>query len=412
MITPYIARKNMKQQPEYSKNTITAALLLSVMTVIFSTDIYIPSLPEMREYFSCSLKTIQFTITAGVLGGTFFTIILGPLADAWGRKKLFIGFHLVYTTASIAAIFSPTVEFLIIARFFQGVGATAAMVLSFAIIADIYSGVDIPIRFGYITSTITSSLVLAPILGGLLADYYSWQASFILLSTLGVLSLIPLLLFLPETLKTKTNFSLKKTTKTYFNILKHPSFILMTMKPSLMIGCIIAFTAIASFYYQNQLGIEMREFGFYQSIIMVFNTIFTYVAGRSIKKYGLPQTISNGFVIFVIGGITFFLTTVFYPQSPIILTACVSIYSGGIGYLFAAITAESMALFPNTSGATSALIALIRGAIIALCIFIASWLYDKFDGAIISIGFFVLAIIFICLLMYFPTIKALRNKSN
>lgn len=386
---------------------ILPLLMLVVMCCVFSVDIYIPSLPQMVNFFATTQEKIQFTITAGMLGSTILTIFIGPLSDAFGRRKLIVFCQFGFSLMTYLATLATSVEMLIVARVFQGMLNVGGMVLSFAIISDVSHGKMIAIRFSYITTTITTSLVLAPFIGGLLAVYDDWRYCFWLLSFLSFISASLLFFLLPETNKIKKPFSILKTTKNYQKIFTNKIFLILIFIPSMMIGTHIAFTASSSFYYKEVLGISPFAFGIYQSIIMSANSAFNYLSSFSIHRWGEKKTINIGMITSCIGAIMFLIVTFILPYSAIAITFSMIFCSGGLGFMMSSLSAECFSIFKESSGATSSAMSFIRAISFALMVSVISVLYN---GKLIVLSGSIAIVTFLSLFMYFFALKSRQRQ--
>lgn len=399
----------MEQTNDIKFSYILPLLMFVVMCCVFSIDIYIPSLPQMVSFFATTHEKVQFTITAGMLGSTVLTIFIGPLSDAFGRRRLIIFFQFCFAIITYLASLATNVEMLIIARVFQGMSNVAGMVLSFAIISDVSHGKSVAIRFSYITTTITTSLVLAPFIGGILATYNDWRYCFWLLSFISFISAFLLYFLLPETNKKRKPFSILTTTKNYQKIFTHRIFLMLIFIPSVMIGAHIAFTASSSFYYKEVLHISPFGFGIYQSIIMSSNSIFNYVSSFVIHRWGEKRTIEIGMGITVVGAIVFLIITFIFPFSPIAITSAMVLCSGGLGFMLSSLSAECFSLFSkDASGATSSAMSLIRGIVFALMLSVTSVLYD---GTLIVLSGTIAFVTFLSLLLYFFALRLKKAQA-
>ena len=112
-------------------------LMFAVLAFEMSTDIYLPSLPEMGRYFSVPDAFAQTTLSAYLLGFALLGLIAGPLSDSVGRRPIILGSMGIFALGSIFCWIAPTMTSLLIARFATGIGAGMAMVVSTAILKDI-----------------------------------------------------------------------------------------------------------------------------------------------------------------------------------------------------------------------------------------------------------------------------------
>ena len=144
-----------------------------------STDIYLPSLPAMAHHFLVSKAFVQITVTTYGVGMGLMQFIAGPVSDALGRKKLFIGALLTQIIAILVILNAQSIILIIVMRLFQGVGAAFLIVPARAILNDCFSGEQLKKQFNYITISFAMGPILGPFIGSYLQQYFDWHACFI-----------------------------------------------------------------------------------------------------------------------------------------------------------------------------------------------------------------------------------------
>lgn len=351
-----------------------------------STDIYIASLPNMVQVFDSTPEMLQFTITAAILGSSISTLFVGPLSDSIGRRRLLVGGQFLFAFFTLLSAFSPSAEFLVACRFLGGFVSCTTFVLVFAVISDLYKSDEAAVQYANLTTCILVSLILAPLVGGYFAEIKRWDLSFLSLGSALLLSAISFWLFLPETQKEKKQFSLKEASKTYGKILSNMQFLPLSLIPALLIGGILSFFTNGSFYYINELGLSEWQYTMHQVLIMGSNCLFSFLAGRFIKRYGVESISKLGIKVALLGGTGFFISSLLYSTSPLVMTITMTIFASGVGFGFSSITAMAMNLISESSGIASALLTLIRSIFIGISITFASFLYTN---KAIEIGYMV-----------------------
>ena len=110
-------------------------VFLSVLASIgvISATLCAPALPFIADRFSADLSYVQFTISLFLVGNAFGQFLSGPLSDRIGQRTTLLGGLSLYIVASSACALSNQMSFLLIARFFQGMGSAAGPVFSRAI---------------------------------------------------------------------------------------------------------------------------------------------------------------------------------------------------------------------------------------------------------------------------------------
>ncbi|MEM6903700.1 MAG: MFS transporter, partial [Pseudomonadota bacterium] len=156
-------------------------------------------MPAITEALATSDGLVQATIGIFLAMVAIGQLIYGPISDRHGRRLvLFAGFS-IFVLASLACALATTIEQLLVARAFQGLGASAGAVMSRAIIRDLYEKSDIAKMLSFIGMALAAAPAIGPLLGGQLEARLGWQASFLVLAAVGVGLLILVAKILPET---------------------------------------------------------------------------------------------------------------------------------------------------------------------------------------------------------------------
>jgi len=113
--------------------------------------------------------------------------IFGPLCDRFGRRPALLAGCVVFTVAAFGCGITSSIGSLVIWRFFQGIGAAAGPVISFAIVRDLFVGTAARKRFAYVGVVATLAPIIAPTLGGLISSWAGWRGVFYCLALGGLL---------------------------------------------------------------------------------------------------------------------------------------------------------------------------------------------------------------------------------
>ncbi len=161
----------------------------------FVTDMYLPTLPSMADVFHTTPSLVQMGLATSMLGLAVGQVFFGPLSDKYGRKAVLVSAMILFAISTIAAIYSPTIEFFNTCRFLQGLGGSGGIVLSRSVATDCYSGRDLAKTLAIIGAVNGIAPVTAPVIGGLVSGAVGWKGIFWILFGLGAVILLMCLIF-------------------------------------------------------------------------------------------------------------------------------------------------------------------------------------------------------------------------
>ncbi|MFJ4818589.1 multidrug effflux MFS transporter [Streptomyces sp. NPDC088801] len=163
-----------------------------------ATDMYVPALPDLARSLATDASGAQMSLTGFLAGIIVGQLVLGPLSDAVGRRPVLIGGSVLFTVFSAVCALAPTVEVLNTARVGQGIAGAAGIVVSRAVVADIYDDRELPLVFSRLGAITATAPVLAPLAGGALLLAVSWRYVFAVLALMGLLLSLGVWRWIPE----------------------------------------------------------------------------------------------------------------------------------------------------------------------------------------------------------------------
>jgi len=193
-------------------SSIFSLIFLGMLTAFgpFVTDMYLPTLPEMTNWFDTTSSLVQLSLTTSMIGLATGQLIFGPLSDKHGRRPLLLAGMFLFLTATIGCIFSQNITQFIGWRLVQGIAGSSGIVISRSVATDKYSRRELAKMMGIIGAINGVAPVAAPIGGGLLAESIGWTGIFWCLFIIGCLLLAGSLHFnesLPASQRKQTNWS-------------------------------------------------------------------------------------------------------------------------------------------------------------------------------------------------------------
>ncbi|TVS05197.1 MAG: Bcr/CflA family efflux MFS transporter [Rhodobacteraceae bacterium] len=178
-----------------------ALMALLSSTVAFSIDAMLPALPTIGQELSpANPARGQLIITSFVFGLGVGTLICGPVSDAFGRKSVLLAGLALYLLGAVMAVWAPTIETLLAARFLQGLGASAPRVVATAMVRDLYSGRNMARVTSFIMTVFVLVPALAPSMGAGIIWLSNWRMVFFSFVVFGLISGLWLMLRQPESL--------------------------------------------------------------------------------------------------------------------------------------------------------------------------------------------------------------------
>lgn len=363
----------------------------------FSIDLYLPALPEMAADFQVSNSAVQLTLSAYLVTMGVMQLVAGPISDAFGRRRPALVGLALYTVASIFAIFAPNIEILIAARIFQGIGGAVAAVTTNASVRDLAVGSSAAKLFGLLTTMAMVGPMIAPTIGGFVADFGGWRATFVALTVIGILILTSLVLTMPDTLKMedRTRSKPRDLIAGYILALKNWHFMLASIALALTMGSIFTYVAGSTFVYQEVFPLTPRNFGLIFGLGGLM-TIFGAQTGPRIKNSQHGYWL--GFLLSFTGQV-FALITMANNMGMWYLVAGLALSMYGFGIARPLLMAKAMTLAQSHIGAhaavqgikqslASAFVAPISGLLLAFGL--PSWLGLQVGLLVVAIALIVI----------------------
>jgi MFS transporter, DHA1 family, multidrug resistance protein len=387
-------------------------LMFAVLAFEMSTDLYLPCLPEMGRYFAVSDAAVQTTLSGYLFGFASLGLIAGPLSDNIGRRPVILACLAIFALGSIACWLSPSMTSLIAARFIQGVGAGMSMVVSTAILKDIYDEIDFSRIHSTMGIVIALSPMIAPIIGGKIASVWGWKSCFFIIALIASSIWLAIVICLRESLSPeyraihKHTFSGKHLLKTYGQLLKRREIVTFALISATTLGGLWAWIVEAPFYLINELGIDSVDYGYYAAVGPGAYILGTILNRRCVNFYGVERMLAIGLWLMILGAAFTLLAAIYFPSSLIALFVPFVFYCTGLAPVFANAVTKAVSVIPAERGGASALLTMFEMGISSLCAFTVSLLSN---GTLVPCTIMMLASGIICAIMF---MSASRLTSN
>jgi DHA1 family bicyclomycin/chloramphenicol resistance-like MFS transporter len=351
--------------------TFALTVLLAALSAIgpLTTDMYLPSLPDIARLLGASTAQAQLTISSYLIGFAVGQIFYGPLADRHGRKPVLMGAMALYCAASLACALSTSIEMLIAARALQALGGSGGIVLARAIVRDLYSGARAGRELSLIGAVMALAPVLAPLLGGMLQTGFGWRSVFFTLVGGGLLGAAIIWPLMPETLALRAAEPISPATmfRSFRVVARNRAYLAYLGLASTSFAGLFAWISGASFVLQYLYGLTPFQFGVAFAIGSVGYMVGTTLAARLVMRHGVDSTLGVGAAAMAAGGLSMAMAVALGLTSAASLVLPMALYLAGLGMVLPQSIAGAMTPFPERAGAASALLGFVQQSLAALC---------------------------------------------
>ena len=340
-------------------------------------DFYLPGFPAMAQAFATDEKHIQLTLAVYFLGLSIGQLVYGPIADRFGRRvPLLVGVGL-FTAASFACAFAPSLDWLIGARFVQALGGCAGMVLSRAIVSDKCDAVGSAKVFSQLMLVMGLAPILAPMLGGLLVNVYGWQAIFIVLTGFSALAALAVTLGLPESLPANVpRQPLSGALRQYSRLLKDREYLGHALTGGIAMAGMFAYIAGSPFVFIKLYGVPAEHYGWLFGSNAAGFILVAQINARLLAKRGPAFLLSRMVWVYLAAGLTLLGVSALHTAQlwPLLIPLFICIAS--LGCIIPNASACAMSGQGARAGSASALLGCLQFSVAAAAAWLVGVLHD------------------------------------
>lgn len=262
---------------------------LFILCGTLGMHIFVPALPETARDLHATAAMVELTISLYILGLAVGQLVYGPLSDRFGRRPtLLLGLSL-FTLASVAGLFAPNAHMLVAARFFQGLGGCAGLLLARAIIRDTSRANEAARRLALVNVLVTAGPAIAPLIGAALSGLWGWRTILVGLTALGVANFVLAWRILPETRPDALFVSASKYARDYVGLLRSPQFLGYALGGACATTALYAFIACAPFIFVDTLHAPSASVGPYLAFLVSGLWLGSLLASRLIERFPLHR---------------------------------------------------------------------------------------------------------------------------
>lgn len=334
----------------------------------FTIDTYLPSFPEIEAEFGVSRALLSQSLAFYLAAFAISTLVLGPLADRLGRRRVILGSLLFYIAASVGCAMAADYGSFLFYRLLQGVAAGGGLVAGRAMIRDVYNPQDAQRAMSQVMMLFALAPAIAPVIGGWLHDAFGWHSVFYFLAIYSGLVFLLVLLRIPETLAPalRQSFHPVNVARVYGRALVHRRFLSLVFIVSGYFGGMFLYIAGAPTLIFDFLHLQSGDFGL-MFVPMVMGMISgSGLSARLAHRWPPERTVKLALTLMTVGTVLnvaqslWLLPMVVTSVAPLVLFAC------GIGLAMPAMTVLSLDCFPHHRGTASALQGFVQMMVNAL----------------------------------------------
>ncbi len=342
---------------------VRIALILGFLAAIgpLSIDMYLPSLPSITKELGTTTSLAQLSLTACLLGIALGQVFVGPISDVKGRRKPLLVAIIIYGLASVLCALSNSIWMFIIMRFVQGASGSAGIVISRAIVRDLYSGPAMTKFFSLLMLVTGVAPILAPISGGQILNFTTWRGVFIVLFVISLLMLVAIVFVLPETLpkKERSTGGVKSTLGTYGKLFKDRTFMGYALTQGLVFASLFAYISASPFVIQDIYGASPQLYSLFFGVNGLGIIISTQIVGRIVGRIDTSKILLFGLCLSAFSGLALLTFILLGVGLPFILVSLFFIVSS-MGIVATTCFSLAMQNHKKSAGSSSALLGLTQ----------------------------------------------------
>ncbi|MGP6174685.1 multidrug effflux MFS transporter [Corynebacterium sp. A21] len=301
-----------KPRQELSSGLLFGLALLSAAAPL-STDMYLPALPNIVDELDTTHAMVQLTLSGFMFGMAIGQLIIGPISDATGRKKLLVGGAVVALVASAIAAMAPSIEILILCRLLQGLGSGACTVLARAVVPDLAVGKKAAKAFALLMTIQGIAPVVAPVLGGVLLEPIGWRGIFWVLAAINVAQLLVAVLVVRESLPAadRTDLSLGGVFANYLYVLRNPVYLGYLISFSFGFATLFSYISSSPFLVQEQMNLSVTAFTVVFAVNALGMMIANMINSKLIDRFDTHAILRTAQLLLVFFAVAFLIATQF-----------------------------------------------------------------------------------------------------
>ncbi len=341
-------------------------ILLGTLTAFspLAIDMYLPAFPQIERDLAAAPGTVPLTLSFFITGLALGQFLIGPISDRTGRRLPLLLGCAGFSLAAAVCAFAPSVKWLIGARFFMGLAGAAGLVVSRAVVRDLFDEVRSASVYSFMMMVSGIAPVVAPLLGGLVLTFASWRGVFWVLATIGAICMVAITVSLGESLpvEKRSRRSFMATLQRSWGILVDARFFRYGAAIGCTYGALFAYITAAPMVFMELHGLTAQRFSMLFASVAI-GIYFAAQLNRWLLRRFTPQRILRvAAVVGATAGCLLVAEALLDIGGFYLFYATLYICIATLGLIFPNATALAMAPFGQEAGAASAVLGLLQYA--------------------------------------------------
>jgi DHA1 family bicyclomycin/chloramphenicol resistance-like MFS transporter len=330
----------------------------------FSIDTYLPAFSGIAAALDATPLQMQQTLSAYLFGFAVMNLFHGALSDSLGRRPVVLVGLAVFTLASVGCALSTSIAGLVMFRALQGMSAGAGIVVSRAIIRDMFPPADAQRVMSQVTLFFGVAPAVAPMVGGFLFVHADWHSIFWFLALVGGLLLVSNWRWLPETLDPaqRQPFEVRHLMRGYWSMSSNPRFLLLALASGIPFNGMFLYVLSAPVFLGEHLQLAPTQFYWFFTLTIGGIMIGAWLSGRLAGKIKPRHQIRHGFVIMMLVSVSNVALNLLFAPHVAWAMLPIALFAMGWALMVPVVTLLVLDLVPERRGMASSLQACIGSA--------------------------------------------------
>lgn len=342
----------MAETPQ--RNNRSLAVLLASLSALgpFSIDTYLPSFPEIGEQLHASPLEVQQTLSAYLFAFAAMTLWHGAISDRFGRRRVILAALGLFALASLGCMLAADISHLWFWRAMQGITAGAGIVISRAIVRDLFDGPAAQRLTAQISMMFAVAPAVAPVIGGWLQAWFGWRSVFAFLVLWTATLAAACWRLLPETLPPEKRQSLQPAYlgRTYLKVMSSRPFLFACAAMSLNFGGFFIYVLSAPAFLMQHLGLPETGFLWLFAPATCGLLVGAGLSGRLAGRLSRYRTIALGYAVMGTAALLNLTLNLAMPPALPWSVLPIFIYTSGMSLAMPTLTLFALDPFPAQRG--------------------------------------------------------------